>query len=386
VNSSAATAPHASLLGLCDEALLAGALDAWLAQTGQAPAASWRREYTRRHPGQNPWAVCLYEADDGRLIRIDALHSPQADASAHARLGPLRFAAFPSDPVLTTLGAVMARLERAQVVRYRPGQRCTLRGFVAGAERFVKVVLGGERLYRDALTLWAGYRDGALSTAVAEPHAWDEATHSFWQGVVPGRPVVADVLGSHGDRFTRRLGAALGELAGSGLKASVSHAATHQLARTGRAIDRIAQALPALHGRLEAVRHELARRHADLPERRLVPIHGAPHMHQWLVGEGRLGLVDFDRFALGEPEFDLATFVAELDTERALVCPIASIEAAMVEGYADRGIQIDPARARLYRAHKRLSKVMRTVWAVRPDVATRAGRHLGSVESLLEST
>ena len=109
-------------------------------------------------------------------------------------------------------------------------------------------------------------------------------------------------------------------------------------------------------------------------------------MHQWLIDEDRLGLVDFDRFALGEPEFDLSTFVAELDTEKALTRPVEAIESAMIEGYGARGIEIDVARARLYRAHKRLSKVMRTAWSVRADAAQRAERHLRSAESLLQAT
>lgn len=375
----------AGLTFLSDEALMAGALDTWLAQTGRAQAVFWHREYARHHPGQDPWAVCLYEASDGRLIRVEALRSPQVDSVEHATLGPLRFAVFPDDPALKGLSDVLSRLERAQVVRYRPGKRCTLRGFVSGAERFVKVVAGGERLYRDAITLWKGHLEGALSTAVAEPHAWEHATQSFWQGVVPGRSIVAELCGPKGDRFARRLGNALGELASSGLKPGSSHDATEQLARTCRAIERSILAVPALRARLEAVRDELARRHATLPACRLVPIHGAPHMHQWLVDEGRLGLVDFDRFALGEPEFDLSTFVAELDTETALSGPVEAIESAMAEGYSARGIEIDAARARLYRTHKRLSKVMRTAWAVRTDAAQRAERHLRSAESLLEA-
>ncbi len=385
LESSLSDRTSATLTALSDETLVVGALDTWLAQTGRVRASGWRREYARHQPGHDPWAVCLYEAADGRLIRIDALRCPRVDSVEHATLGPLRFAVFPEDPALKGLGDVLARLERAQVVRYRPGKRCTLRGFVSGAERFVKVVAGGERLYRDAISLWNGHLEGALTTAVAQPYAWEPATQSFWQGVVSGRPIVAELCGPQGDRFARGLGTALGELAGSGVKPASSHDGTEQLARTGRAIERSIMAVPALRPRLEAVRDELARRHAALPACRLVPIHGAPHMHQWLVDEGLLGLVDFDRFALGEPEFDLSTFVAELDTERALTRPVEAIESAMIEGYGARGIAIDAARARLYRAHKRLSKVMRTAWAVRADAAQRAERHLRSAEYLLQA-
>ena len=41
-----------------------------------------------------------------------------------------------------------------------------------------------------------------------------------------------------------------------------------------------------------------------------MPVHGAPHQHQWLADGQRLGLIDFDRFALGDPELDLAVTLA----------------------------------------------------------------------------
>jgi len=53
-------------------------------------------------------------------------------------------------------------------------------------------------------------------------------------------------------------------------------------------------------------------------------------MHQWLVdGDGRLGLVDFDRYALGEPELDIATFLVELETESPRAVPMAELTAAV---------------------------------------------------------
>jgi hypothetical protein len=88
----------------------------------------------------------------------------------HPTLSPLRIAEFPDDAALPSLGAVTAMLERVQIVRYRPGVRCTLRGFVAAGERFVKVSSKGELLHVDALQLCAAFKGGAFSVSVAEPH------------------------------------------------------------------------------------------------------------------------------------------------------------------------------------------------------------------------
>ena len=379
----AAPTATSALAALADQDLMASVLDAWCKRQGREPGGRWRREYARYHPGEDPWSVCLFEGAGGNLVRIDALLLPDAADFVHPVLGPLRIAQFPDDPALPSLGDVMAMLDWVQVVRYRPGKRCTLRGFADGSERFVKVIPGGERIYADALILWAGSRAGAFSFVVAEPFGWHEPTSSFWQGVVPGRPVVQEVFGADGSRFSRRLGAALGELAASKLTASVRNPVDEQLQRTTRSMTRTAMALPKLEHRLAQVHAELERRHARLPNRALVPIHGAPNVHRWLIQSNRLGLTDFDRFALGDPESDLMTFMAELDTGRALVQPVAEIEDAWIEGFESKGPRLDPGLTRLYRIHKRLSKVTRAAWDVQPDAAQRAEQYLQTVELML---
>lgn len=368
-----------------DTCRLADVADAWLALRSEPPAQRWRRDYARHQPDADPWAVCVLQADDGRLVRIEAQRCAQPDSLDDPVLGPLRLAAFPADPALPGLAKVVASLHDSQVVRYRPGKRCTLRGWTADGERFVKVTSGGERLYRDGLTLWHAYRTRVLSTAVAQPHAWDEATQALWQGVVAGRPILPDLLGAAGDKVAHRLGFALAELATSGCRPTLTHDAAVQLGRTRRAMQRTSRIVPALGRRLQQFDAQLARRHASLTPATLVPVHGAPHAHQWLIDADRLGLIDFDRFALGEPEFDLATFVAELDTERGLSRPVQAIEQAMIDGYAAGGVTIDPRRTALYRAHKRLSKVLRTAFALRSDAAERAAHLLDSAQAALDA-
>jgi aminoglycoside phosphotransferase (APT) family kinase protein len=112
-----------------------------------------------------------------------------------------------------------------------------------------------------------------------------------------------------------------------------------------------------------------------------VPVHGAPHMHQWLVDDaGRLGLVDFDRYALGEPELDVATFLVELETESPRAVGMAELEAATAAGFRAAGGRLDPDRMTLWTAHKRLAKVARTAAALRPDAEARALAHLDRLD------
>jgi hypothetical protein len=79
-------------------------------------------------------------------------------------------------------------------------------------------------------------------------------------------------------------------------------------------------------------------------------------MHQWLADGERLGLVDFDRFCLGDPELDAATFVAEIDCEDPATTPREVLGAAFLRGYADMAGPLEPDLLTAYLAHKRLAK------------------------------
>ncbi|MGI8693382.1 MAG: phosphotransferase family protein, partial [Geodermatophilaceae bacterium] len=373
------------------------------------PTLGWAREYGRFRPGRSPWAVLAYAHPAGLAVRVD-VYSPRAERFT-TRLRPSggraadRFGRFAgphdgqsgsellievspaaADPALPGLGPVLAELTEGHIVRYRPGKRCTLRGQTRSGPRFVKVAPGGAAAMADAALLW-GVRS-ALPFAVAEPHGWDGQTNTAWHGVVPGRPIAHDVLGCNGAAVAVRLAAALAALARAAIAPSRTEGPCEQLARSRRAAGRAAAAVPDLRKPLRAILADLERAHAGLRSRPLMPVHGAPHMHQWLDhgnkdGSRRLGLIDFDRLALGEPELDLATFLAELDAEPSRQVSMIDIEAAAVAGFEGNGVRLDPARLALYRAHKRLAKVARAACSLRPDGGDRALRHLGSVEAAL---
>ncbi len=121
-----------------------------------------------------------------------------------------------------------------------------------------------------------------------------------------------------------------------------------------------------------------------LPTARAVPIHGSPHEHQWLVdGTGRLGLVDFDRWARGDPELDAATFLGELSFEPAVARDLGVLEAALVDGYRDGGAALDQRVLDWYLSLRLLAKVVRTTTALRVDGDEQATRHLATVDRLL---
>jgi aminoglycoside phosphotransferase (APT) family kinase protein len=110
--------------------------------------------------------------------------------------------------------------------------------------------------------------------------------------------------------------------------------------------------------------------------RQPVPIHGSPHINQWLDDGAVLGLVDFDRYAMGDPELDAATLLTELDSESEMVTPVQDVAEALAAGYATAGVTLDPHWLAVYRLHKSVAKVARTAYSLRPDGDARAATHL----------
>lgn len=98
---------------------------------------------------------------------------------------------------------------------------------------------------------------------------------------------------------------------------------------------------------------------------------------------GRLGLIDFDRFSSGDPELDITTFQAEVDFEGLSASRRDDINGAFLAAYEWHAGPMDLSLLLAYRVHKSLAKVLRAVRAIRPDGDVRAARHLQRVTELL---
>ena len=343
-------------------------LDAWAAERTGAPTGPWRPVHVRLRPQRSPWAVLVYESDGGLTVQVRLLEGREG----------IEIIACEADPALPGLPAVLARLEAPRVVRYRPGNRCTVQGGTTSGVRFVKVLSDAVDDQADARARWEAAASGALSFAVAEPCGWDAPTRASWYGVVPGGPLLPFLSDLAGAEMARQVGRALGELAVAPLRPARAEGAADQLARTRRGLARAAAVAPTLADGLLQAEEALTRAHERLRARPLVPVHGAAHLGQWLVdGTGRLGLVDFDRYALGDPEFDLATFCVELRAESSsLRLPVDDLEAAVIEGFREVGGEPDEGRLAVYALHKQLARVARSASALRPDAEERAARRL----------
>jgi hypothetical protein len=365
-------------------------LDAWAAHRSGDRLGSWRRVYGKLWPRRSPWAVLVYQAVDGTTVQVRLLEStdPRVDGPGGflpvGDLGPIDIVSCEADRALPGLATVLAALDTPRVVRYHPGMRCTVHGGSGSAARFVKVHARNVDDQQEVRTRWEASVSGALSFAVAEPHGWDVRSRSSWYGVVPGGPVSPGLFGPQGAQLAHQVGASLGELASATLRPSRKDDATNQLLRTKRGLVRAAAAAPALAAGLRRSSDALTRAHDRLGARPLVPVHGAPHLGQWLVDDtGRLGLVDFDRFARGEPEYDLATFVVEMRAS-SRGRPTEELETAVVDGFRAVAGEVDAQRLELYILHRRLDRVARTACALRPDAEERAAPRLEELQSPLD--
>ena len=349
--------------------------------------SAWRRTFGRIELDREQYATMVLERGGDRpaLVRVEVFdRRPGAACDGDsvvraAGLGWLRIVPFPHDPVLTTLPAVVATAERAAVVRYRPFRRCTLRVKERGGTRFAKVFgdRRGERIHAAGRALWAASRRGELPFALPRPGTWSPRTRTVWQWEAAGEPAIEDLYGPRGPQVAASMGAAAAALTRSRLVLPTSYDATTQLADSTRKVGELIRLVPRLGPAATRLLDELRALQAGARGSAPRPIHGAPHAHQWLICGDRLGLVDFDRVALGDPERDAATFMAELDFEDRTTVGVEELNRAFLAGYEEVAGALDPALLRAYRAHKRLAKALRTARALRPDGDERAERHLG---------
>lgn len=381
------------LMALTTDALLLETMHGSIVGSG-GHAARWRRVYGRFSPGSSAYALVVLERVDPapelrtcEVFEREPIDTGHEHVARHDALGWVAWSSFPHDRRLPTLAAALTRVGPATVVRYRPGKRCTVR-VEHGADTFFCKVFpdaSGARLHAEAQDLWRAGARGELGFAVAEPVRWDGETRTLWQRSIGGTSIYPRLTGPDGPAFARRLGAAAGTLPGSSVRPNERFDADTQCRRSTSYARELGARIPTLASLATALVTRLAECHRARHARPRV-IHGAPHMNQWLdVGGGRLGLVDFDRLSIGDPELDVSTFLGELDFEDGLAHGVDAIADAFIGGYEETGGPLDEPLLQAYRSHKRLAKALRSARALRVDGALRAERHLRTAFAALDA-
>lgn len=337
-------------------------------------AEAWQRSYGRIDSKGR--TVLLY---DRRGAQPDTCAVMLANgAHETAGIGAFTIAHWSDDPQLPALHDVAQRWPDAVPVRYRPGKRCTL-FLPRGGGLFIKALADdrGAGIADDARLLWQAHRKGGLDFRVARPLGWFFGAKLLVQHKLAGTGLASRLRERDGATLARRMGAANASLALAELQPARRYDYQWQLQRTGKYARRMGKRLPAAVPLLARIMAALAKVTPGPADR---PIHGAPHLHQWLMDDtGALALVDFDRFGLGDPELDAATFLAEADFEDGFT----GIGAAYVAGFAG-AYPLNPQLVEAYRLHKHVAKAERLLGAVRIDAAERAVALLGRVAAQAE--
>ncbi len=331
--------------------------------------------------------ICLIEislqepANDGGLVLIN-----------DDVLGWIKIRRFPNDPVLSALPAVFSEYkDDFEVLRYRPYKRCTFRYQTTGSASpvFGKMFADqrGQTIHHESLALWKAANTGQLKFQVAKPMNWDAHTNTVWQTAIHGKPLVDQLFSSDGEVVAKRIGKAAASLTTSQLKPMLYFDGQAQMQRTQKYANELTQRLPVLTDSLSNLLHSLKHIHAKHSDHsRLKPIHGAPHAHQWLDCGEQLGLVDFDRFCLGDPELDAATFIGEMDFEDRKIVPVDELNAVFLDAYQSIAGKLDSELFQAYRSHKRLAKALKAARSIRTNGARKAQRHLAFAHQALKET
>jgi hypothetical protein len=304
-------------------------------------------------------------------------------------LGWIKIWCFPEDPVLTTLPTVYAEYKNGlDILRYRPYKRCTFRYQVTDSPLavFGKIFADqrGQDIHDQSRSLWRAAITGQLNFQVATPMNWNAETNTVWQTAIDGEPLVDQLFSSTGADIAWRIGLAAASLPGSQLKPMMTFDGDAQMQRSIKYAKELALWIPDLAGSITDLMAALHGIHADHNNRaRLKPIHGAPHAHQWLDCGDQLGLVDFDRFCLGDPELDAATFIGEMDFEDRETVPVDELNAVFLDAYQCVAGKLDYRLLQAYRSHKRLAKALKAARSIRSNGERKAKRHLAFAHQAL---
>lgn len=349
----------------------------------------WHRIWGKVNIGEaEPYCSLLYETVEAPqfLCTVETFEAKpvnyysQQYSLPHKTLGWIQVSLFPCDMRLPTLQKVLNKTIDHRIIRYIPQKRCTLSGRQKAGEQeqFIKVFPDsrGRHIHEESLLIWQAVERGELDFGVAQPIKWEEETKSLWQGKVAGDPLTKKLKTEEGPSLAARIGKAAGSIPSSGLLPQQKYDEAVQFDRTHRYAHDLCARFPHFKSRVDNFLDALKTFHRKAEKKDLKPLHGSPHVKQWLYTDAQLGLVDFDRVSMGHPELDAATFVAEIDYENPEKYPVEELNREFLEGYQSIAGSLDMNLFQAYRAHKHFAKAQKAAQAVRLGAEKRAERSL----------
>ena len=286
------------------------------------------------------------------------------------------------DPGIPGLSSINEHFSDLRVIRYRPSKRVTFSATDNKGNVCIVKCLGAQQaagVFESMQKVFA-LKD-ELPFSVSRPLLLNKNTNVLVQSLVAGESLRSKVLDvSFGD-FTS-MARCIKALHDSNALFSDIFRSHEQFLRSWRYRIEIENRFPVFASRLDRLWQELeACLKQSHRQNSLKPIHGSLHSHQWLLHEKQLGLIDFDRAAMGHPENDIGTFLAEWDFEKSRLGEyVKSKFSATLNGYDERLIAF-------YRAHKHLAEAFKASKRPNESEATaRIHRNLASATAIAQGT
>lgn len=272
------------------------------------------------------------------------------------------------------------KLRSIRVIRHKPGKRCVIEYEVTPVRAGVKAervtVIGkirarrsGNEGLRQQEQIWnAGFdADSADGISVPEPLGVISAFKMWCQRKVAGEVATRLLAGPEGVTAARRIAEAIHKLHRANLPADRAHGMADELRILHECFGKLAAAKPEWTGRIAKLQIGCARLGAQLPAPRVCGIHRDFYSAQVIIERategacrsgvnaalrGRLWLLDFDLFCLGDPGLDVGNFIGHV-TEQALrehgdPDALRTVETALEERFVELSGEAVRASVRTY--------------------------------------
>jgi len=206
------------------------------------------------------------------------------------------------------------------LIKYVPESRCTLRhqlhikhdGEVVVYSKSFGSNAGGARIFGTIQALWNAPICQSGEIIIPEPLFFDEEINTFFVRGLQGVNADECLADFDLDGVCARIGVGLAGIHQcriGGLPQRSDEQVFSQLRDVKEMLgnfDAISKPVGA------AVIEALFEKYSHLTRLTPVPIHSGFRLSQWLLVEGKLALIDFDTFLLGNPMSDVASFAAHL--------------------------------------------------------------------------
>ena len=222
------------------------------------------------------------------------------------------------------------RLKAIRVIRHKPGRRCVVEYDlrVDRPDRATETVtlIGKTRVrrfgnegYRLQERIWNAGFDSASADGISvpEPIGVIPRFRMWFQRKVPGETATRLLAAPGGVELASRIAVAIHKLHQANVPTERQHSMADELRILHECLAKVQQQKPDCAARLERVLGACDALGASVPGPRLCGIHRDFYSAQVVIHEGRIYLIDFDLYCLGDPGLDVGNFIGHI-TEQSL--------------------------------------------------------------------